>query len=90
MLRNTAPPLMLACVAAIVELFFDSKPALAARFAALFALGFFSLIIQGRRLGHWAILKTLELCFWLPDIDEKFRRDGDEDSTDDSTSALAD
>jgi hypothetical protein len=61
MLRNAAPPLMLACVAAIVELFFGSRPALAAGCAALFAVGFFSLIVQGRRLGHWAILKTLEV-----------------------------
>jgi hypothetical protein len=88
MLRNAAPPLMLACVVAIAELFFGSKPALAAGCAALFALGFFSLIVQGRRLDHWAIMKTLELCFWLPDIDEKFHRDGDGDSAEDSTPIL--
>lgn len=88
MLRNSAPPLMLACVAAIVELIFGSKPALAAGCAVLFAVGFFSLIVPGRKLSHWAIIKTLELCFWLPDIDERFRRGGHGDSTDDSTSVL--
>lgn len=77
MLRNSALPVMLACLAAIVELIFGSKPALTAGCVALFAIGFFSLIIQGRQLSHWANLKTLELCFWLPNIDEKFRVDGD-------------
>ena len=88
MLRNSASSLGLACVAAIVELIFGSKLALAAGCAALFAIGFLSLIIQGRRLSHWAHLKTLELCFWLPDIDERFRRDRDGDCTEDSTSGL--
>lgn len=45
--------------------------------AVLLGAGFCSLIVQGRRLGHWASLKTLELCFWIPDIDEKCRAVGE-------------
>jgi hypothetical protein len=54
------------------------NPALAAGSAVLLAVGSFSLIIQGRRFGHWASLKTLELRFWLPDVDERFRVDRDD------------
>jgi len=25
---------------------------------------------QGRRLMHWANMKTLECAYWIPDIDE--------------------
>ncbi|MGH3911360.1 MAG: hypothetical protein ACRDRM_11080 [Pseudonocardiaceae bacterium] len=77
MLRNSAPPLMLGSVAAIVELSLGRNPVFAAGCAVLLAAGFCSLIVQGRRLGHWASLKTLELCFWLPDVDERCRADGD-------------
>ncbi|MGH3794988.1 MAG: hypothetical protein ACRDSP_08870 [Pseudonocardiaceae bacterium] len=76
MLRNCAPPLVLGFIAATVELILGQDPVLVTGCAALFAAGFFSLIAQGRRLGHWASLKTLELCFWLPDIDERCRADG--------------
>ncbi|MEU4247764.1 hypothetical protein AB0F15_10165 [Amycolatopsis sp. NPDC026612] len=75
MLRNCAPPLALGFVAAIVELFLSRTPAMAAGCAVLLAVGFFSLIVQARRLSHWARMKTLELCFWLPDIDERYRVD---------------
>lgn len=71
MLRNSATPLGLGFVTAMVELFLGRTPVAAAGCAALLAIGFFSLIVQARRLAHWARLKTLELCFWLPDIDER-------------------
>ena len=73
MLRNSAPPLLLGSGAAIVELVLGRNPVFMAGSALLLAAGFCSLIVQSRRLGHWASLKTLELCFWLPDIDEKCR-----------------
>ncbi|MGH4024751.1 MAG: hypothetical protein ACRDRV_09215 [Pseudonocardiaceae bacterium] len=73
MLRNSAPPLLLGAAAAIVELVLGRNPVFMAGSALLLVAGFCSLIVQGRRLGHWASLKTLELCFWLPDIDEKCR-----------------
>ena len=71
MLRNSAPPLVLGFVAAIVEVFAGPRPVLAIGCAAVFAVATIALITQGRRLGHWAGFKTLELAFWLPDVDEK-------------------
>jgi hypothetical protein len=73
MLRNSAPPLAFGFVAAIVELALWRHPVLAAGLTVLFGFGCFALIVQGRRFGHWAGLKTLELSFWLPDIDEQCR-----------------
>jgi hypothetical protein len=73
MLRNSGPVLVLGSVAAIVEIFASERPGMAAACAAVFVAGATALIIQGRRLRYWAGLKTLELAFWLPDVDEKFR-----------------
>lgn len=73
MLRNAAPPMLLGCGAGIVEIFVGAHPLLAGLCVALFGVGFFSLVVQGRRMGYWASLKTLELCFWMPDVDEKFQ-----------------
>lgn len=76
MLRNSAPPLVLGFVAAIVELIVSRNHLLAAGLAVLFVAGFFGLIIQGRRLGYWASLKTLELCFWIPQVEDRFKTGG--------------
>lgn len=73
MLRSSAPALMLGVVAAILEAIFGSKPWVAAGCAVLLAVWSVSLIAQGRKFGLWATLKTLELCFWLPDIDDRCR-----------------
>jgi hypothetical protein len=72
MLRNSAPPLVLGFVTATVELIVSRNPLLAAGLAVLFVGGFFGLIIQERRLGYWASLKTLELCFWIPQVEDRF------------------
>jgi hypothetical protein len=73
MLRNSAPPTLFSAIAAVVELFIGRSPVFAITCAVLFFAAFFSLIVQGRRLGYWASLHTLEVSFWLPDVDEKFR-----------------
>jgi hypothetical protein len=73
MLRNAAPPMLFGCAAAVVEVFAGRHSVFALLCAVFFGAGFISLIVQGRRLSYWASLKTLELSFWLPDIDEKFR-----------------
>ncbi len=73
MLRNSAPPLALGSGAAVVELFVGHA-ALAAGCAVLLLGGFFAFIVQARRLGHWATMKTLELCYWIPDIDDRCRQ----------------
>lgn len=73
MLRSGAPALLLGAVAAILEAVFGTRPWLAAGCAVLLMVWSVSLIVQGRKFGRWATLKTLELCFWLPDIDDKCR-----------------
>ncbi|WP_091381328.1 hypothetical protein [Actinokineospora alba] len=74
MLRNSAPPLALGFVAAVVELFAGRNHALAAGCAVLLLGGFVAFIVQARRLAHWAVMKTLELCYWIPDIDDRCRQ----------------
>ena len=39
--------------------------------AGALAAGSVALLVHGRRLSLWAGLKTLELAFWLPDVDER-------------------
>jgi hypothetical protein len=73
MARNAAPALALAAVTAIVEAFTSGRPVVAVTCAVVFAGGSLGLILQGRKLAYMASMKTLELCFWLPDIDEKTR-----------------
>ncbi|WP_436493367.1 hypothetical protein [Actinokineospora sp. HUAS TT18] len=71
MLRNSAPPLVWGFAAAVVEIFIAPNRWLAVGCAVLLVSWPVLLIIQGRRLRRWAHLKTLELCFWVPDIDER-------------------
>ncbi|SMC59805.1 hypothetical protein [Kibdelosporangium aridum] len=73
MLRNCAPPVLFGAVAAIVELFAGRSPVFAITCAVLFLIGGIALVVQGRMLGHWARMRTLEVAFWIPDIDDKFR-----------------
>jgi len=75
MLRNAAPLLGLGAVVGAVEVFTSGRPAFASVAAVLLAAGYVAVIVQARRMRHWAGLKTLELCFWLPDVDEKFAAD---------------
>jgi hypothetical protein len=71
MARNAGPALALAAVTALVEVFTGGHPLLAVLCVVVFAAGSLLLILEGRRLGYMASMKTLELSFWLPDIDEK-------------------
>jgi hypothetical protein len=73
MSRNAGPALALAAVTALVEVFTSGHPLLAALCAVVFAPAAVLLVVQGRRVGFMASMKTLELSFWLPDIDEKTR-----------------
>jgi hypothetical protein len=73
MLRNTAPASVLGFVTAFVEIFTGSHPLLAVLCGVAFAASVAALVAQARRFGHWADLKTLELAYWIPDIDERLR-----------------
>ncbi|MEJ8634792.1 MULTISPECIES: hypothetical protein [Streptomyces] len=73
MLRNSALALMFALVVAVIELAMGAHRVLAGGCAALLLVSLTAAIRQGRRVRHWDRLKTLEICFWIPDIDEKIR-----------------
>lgn len=71
MLRNSSPPMAFGFAASAVELVLGRHTLFAAGCVVLFAAAFPGLITQGRKLGYWASLKTLEFSFWIPDIDER-------------------
>ncbi|WP_414941101.1 hypothetical protein [Amycolatopsis sp. cmx-11-51] len=73
MVRNCAPPLLFGAVAAVVEIFAGKHPFIAAGTAVLLLISSLTLVSQGRKLALWAGMKTLELCYWLPEIDEKLK-----------------
>ena len=70
MARNAGPALALSAVTALVEVFTSGHPLLAVLCVVMFAAGSVLLILEGRRLGYMASMKTLELSFWLPGIDD--------------------
>ncbi|WP_406632735.1 hypothetical protein [Amycolatopsis sp. WGS_07] len=70
MLRNSSPVMAFAFVASVVELIVGSHPVFAACGVVLFAAACPALIAQARLLSHWASVKTLELSFWVPDVEE--------------------
>lgn len=71
MARNSGPALGLAAITALVEAFTSGHPVLAAVSTVAFGAASVLLVLQGRRLGYMASIKTLELCFWLPDLDDR-------------------
>jgi hypothetical protein len=71
MARNAGPALAIAAVTALVEVFTSGHALLAAVCVVMFAAGSLLLILEGRRLGYMASMKTLELSYWLPGIDDK-------------------
>jgi hypothetical protein len=73
MVRNACIPLLLGFVASVVEIVVGTNRPLAAGSAALFLVAAVLGARQGRILREWSDLKTLEICYWVPDIDEKIR-----------------
>ncbi|MBB1159592.1 MULTISPECIES: hypothetical protein [Amycolatopsis] len=70
MLRNSSPPMAFGFVASVVELIAGGHPVFAVCGAVLFAAAYPALIAQGRLMSHWANVKTLELSFWVPEVEE--------------------
>ncbi|RCG18202.1 hypothetical protein DQ392_15485 [Streptomyces reniochalinae] len=69
MLRNSALALVFALVVAMIELVVGPARVLAGICAALLLVSLTAAIRHGRRVRHWDRLKTLEICFWIPGID---------------------
>lgn len=76
MLRNTALALTLAVVVALVELIVGGHRLLAGCCAALLLIAAMSVMQEGRKLWYVSRLKTLEICFWIPNIDQMLTSEG--------------
>ncbi len=72
MLRNSALALAFALVVTVIELVVGPDRVLAGGCAALLLVTLTAAMRHWRRVRHWDRLKTLEICFWIPDIDDRF------------------
>jgi hypothetical protein len=70
MLRNSAPPLILGAVTAIVNAAIGDNPVFLSCCAIVLSLTAAGCLFRGARMSNWADMKTLELAFWVPDIDK--------------------
>ncbi|MBO2448551.1 hypothetical protein J4573_15720 [Actinomadura barringtoniae] len=73
MVRNCFPPFLAGCVAAIVEAVGDHHRPTAIVCAVLLGLAALVSVPENQKLRDWANHKTLEACFWTPEIDEVLR-----------------
>ncbi|MEV5526746.1 hypothetical protein [Streptomyces prunicolor] len=69
MLRNSALALAFALLVAVMELIVSSHHVLAGGCAAVLLASCVAAVREGRLVQHFDRLKTLEICFWIPDID---------------------
>jgi hypothetical protein len=76
MLRNSAPAFVLGSMVAIGEIIVSKVPGFAVLCSAILLLAAVSSFWQATRLTHWANLKTFELAFWVPEIDDNLRSSG--------------
>jgi len=74
MLRNCSAPFLAASAVAAVEAATGHHIAASAIAAVLFAAAALSVLRAGRRVRIWAIDKTLQRCYWIPEIDEVIRQ----------------
>jgi hypothetical protein len=70
-LRNVGFALVLAAVAALVELVVGGHRTAAALCLAAFPAAAWSALRAGFIQSHWAALRTYEMAFWLPQLEER-------------------
>ena len=71
MLRNSTLPLVLGAITAAVELFLTSAKLLASTSATLLLLLGAGCLWHSSKLRMWSLSKTLEICYWIKDIDNE-------------------
>jgi hypothetical protein len=71
MLRNCAVPFLLASMVCVGEAASGANLPASLICALFFAGAVPSCIGQGKRLRQWAEMKTLQVCYWIPDIDAR-------------------
>ena len=76
MLRNCSVPFLAASAVALAEAATRHHIAVSVICAVLFAAATLSVLRSGRRLRTWATAKTLQICYWIPEIDEVVRQGG--------------
>jgi uncharacterized membrane protein len=69
MLRNTAPVFALGAIVEIADALTGAHPVVAVCCIVIFLLVAVGCLSQSAILRHWANMKTLELAYWIPDID---------------------
>ena len=75
MLRNCSVPFLLASAAAIVKTATGHDAPVSVIAAIHFAAAAFSVLRSGKRLQNWANVKTLQICYWIPEVDALLRDD---------------
>jgi hypothetical protein len=71
MLRNSALPLALGALVGIAEAVLGSRKVEAATVSFLLALAVLLAVRRSVQLRNWARMKTLQLAYWVPGIDER-------------------
>jgi hypothetical protein len=74
MLRSCSVPFLAACALAAFEAATGHDTPVSATAAVLLAAAAISVLRAGRRVRRWAISKTLQICYWIPEIDEVIRQ----------------
>jgi hypothetical protein len=69
MVHNCSVPMLVAVVVSVIEAVVGHHPQAAIAAAVLLLGGTLAGLWQGQRLRHWANLRTLQVCFWITDID---------------------
>lgn len=70
MLRNVVPPLLLGSITSTAEIFTSSSRVFAGTIAVLLVLIALGCFRRASTMRSWATTKTLELCYWIKDIDQ--------------------
>lgn len=69
MLRNSAPVFVLGAMTEVTDAATDYHPIVAACCLVIFLLAAAGCLYQSVVMRHWANMKTLELAYWVPDVD---------------------
>ena len=75
MLRNSAPVFLLGAVVELADILTGAHPTVAGCCVVIFLLTTWGCLYQSAVVRHWANIKTLQLAYWVPDIDQVLDHD---------------
>ncbi|SFB40248.1 hypothetical protein SAMN05216266_11059 [Amycolatopsis marina] len=73
MIRGIGATFVLGAGVAAVEVFTGGRWLIACLALLTLSLMAIASLLQSRKMHRWADLRILEICFWIPDIDERLR-----------------